>query len=72
MTGRKPELSPDCAPLTATTKPPVWLGQNRYVEGVTPADRMLHGVLVFAVKEFKTIGRRHSLEIRVMAKEFGP
>jgi hypothetical protein len=48
------------------------LGQNRYVEGVTPADRMLHGVLVFALKEFKTIGRRRSLEIRVMAKEFGP
>jgi hypothetical protein len=41
------------------------------VEGVTPAERIIHGVLVFNVKEIKQIGRRRGLEIRATVKESG-
>jgi head-tail adaptor len=40
-------------------------------EGVTPADRILHGVLVFSVKAINEIGRRRGREIRTWAKESG-
>jgi hypothetical protein len=69
--GRNPELTPDCDALTATTKPPIELRRTRYVEGVTPTDRIIHGVLVFNVKEIKQIGRRRGLEIRATVKESG-
>jgi hypothetical protein len=69
--GRNPELTPDCDALTATTKPPIELRRTRYVEGVTPAGRIIHGVLVFNVKEIKQIGRRRGLEIRATVKESG-
>jgi hypothetical protein len=38
---------------------------------VTPADRILHGVLVFRVKAINEIGRRRGREIRTLAKESG-
>ena len=69
--GRKPELTPDCDPLTATAKPPIELRRTRFIEGVTPADRTLHGVLVFSVKAINKIGRRRGREIRTWAKESG-
>ena len=69
--GRKPELTRDCDPLTATTKSPIELRRTRSIEGVTPADRILHGVLVFSVKAINEIGRRRGREIRTWAKESG-
>lgn len=36
----------------------------RYLEGVTPADRILHATGRYDVKEIKEIGRRRGLEIR--------
>ncbi|GEO17940.1 hypothetical protein [Microvirga aerophila] len=57
MRGRKPELSPDCDALTATTKPPVWSSHHRDAEAVTPADRRIrHGVLVRDVTDVTEIG----------------
>jgi hypothetical protein len=62
MRGRKPEPIPNCdaqrAHLTGN------LNQTRYMEGVTPADRILHANRLFDVKEIKEIGRRSGLDIR--------
>ena len=71
MRGRKPELTPDCDALTATTRPPIELRRTRYVEGVTPADRIVSNNRTFDIKEVKAIGRRRGLEIRSTAKESG-
>jgi hypothetical protein len=57
--------------LTATTKPLIALRCTRSIEGVTPADQILHGVLVFSVKAINEIGRRRGREIRTWAKESG-
>jgi P27 family predicted phage terminase small subunit len=32
MRGRKPEITPDCAALTSTTKPPLWLTKSAKAE----------------------------------------
>jgi SPP1 family predicted phage head-tail adaptor len=42
----------------------------RYMEGVTPADRItLDGKGAYDIKEIKQIGRRRGLEIRATVKE---
>ena len=38
--------------------------RTRYIDGVTPTDRILYAAGKFDVKEVKEIGRRRGLEIR--------
>jgi hypothetical protein len=40
----------------------------RYIEGVTPADRIVSSDRVFDVKEIKELGRRRGLELRAVAR----
>jgi hypothetical protein len=71
MRGRKPKPIPNCDAqrlhLTGN------LNQTRYLEGVTPADRILHANRHFDVKEIKVIDRRSGLEIRATGQgAYGP
>ncbi|MFE3837542.1 phage head closure protein [Pseudogemmobacter sonorensis] len=40
----------------------------RFMDGITPADRVTHGGRVYDLKEIKELGRREGLELRCIAK----
>lgn len=40
--------------------------RTRYIEGLTPADRIVSGDHIYDLKEIKEIGRRRGLELRAV------
>jgi SPP1 family predicted phage head-tail adaptor len=42
--------------------------RTRWLDGITDADRVVYGGMVFGITEVKEIGRRRGLEIRCVAR----